>query len=118
MPSVALPPGTLFTCHVTAVLVVSVTVAWKDCEPSPACRLTVLGETDTATGDVIERVFGQAAEPAFAGAVVVAPVGDTMIVAESERLGIESSNTVNVTVKEPLLGTVTEVLAELALETG
>ena len=60
----------------------------------------------------MESAFGQAADPALLGALVVAPVGDTTIVAASERLGIESSNTVSVTVKEPLLGTITEWLEE------
>jgi hypothetical protein len=63
------------------------------------------------------RDFGQAADPVLAGAVVVAAVGETTTVAVSVRRGIESSNTVRVTVNEPLVGTVTEVLGAVTLDT-
>jgi len=113
-----LPPGTLLTCQVTAALVVLTTVALNAWVPVPACKLALLGDTETSTGEAMASAFGQAADPALAGAAVVAAVGEMMTVAVSERRGIESSNTIRVTVNEPLVGTVTAVLDALTLETG
>jgi hypothetical protein len=100
------------------VLVVFVTVALNARLPVPASRLAVLGDTDTSTGELMASDFGQAAGPVLAGAVVVAAVGETTTLAVSDRCGIESSNTVRVTVNEPLVGAVTAVLGALTLDTG
>src|SRR6266404_8207408 len=56
VPSAALPPATPFTDHVTAVLVVPVTVAVNGCV-SPRRTLTDDGVTETATCAVEGRTF-------------------------------------------------------------
>src|SRR5437879_1500166 len=49
VPTLVFPPVMPFTCQVTAVLVVLVTVAMKDCVP-PVWTLAVAGVTDTSIG--------------------------------------------------------------------
>ena len=49
VPDWVFPPVTPFTCHVTAVLVDPVTVAWN-CWVAPAARVTEVGEIVIATG--------------------------------------------------------------------
>jgi len=118
VPRVALPPVTLFTCQLTPVSVVSVTVAVKACVAVPARRVALVGETDTATGDATATVPEQAFGPALAGAEVVAAVAEMVTVAASARFGSASSSTVSVTVNEPLVGAVIVVAVALALDTG
>jgi len=74
IPTVALPPATPLTLHVTAVFEVFVTVAVNICMPVPACKLFVAGVTVTATGST---AAGHLPLFAFAGAVVVADVALT-----------------------------------------
>ena len=55
VPTVAFPPFTPFTCHVTAVFEVFVTVA-VNCCVKPVTTVAVLGLTATETGGVIVTV--------------------------------------------------------------
>ena len=109
MPTVALPPVTPLTLHVTAVFEVFVTVAVNVFVPVPTCTLAVIGVIATATG---MAAAGHLPLLAFAGAVVVAAVALTTTSAVSWRPA--SSVTVNRTVKEPVAGATSVAVAVLA----
>lgn len=116
-PTVALPPVIVLTCQVTCVLSVSATVAVKDCVvPLPACRLPLVGDTETVTGEGTEMAARQAFVPALAGAELVAAVELTITVAGSFLPA--SSVTVSVTVNVPVAGAVTVVEGPVGFVTG
>jgi hypothetical protein len=114
VPTEASPPGTLLTCQVTAVLVVSVTVAVKACVSAPGCRLALVGETDTLTGEATAMALRQAFVPAVTAAVVVTAFGFTVTSAVSCRPA--SSVTVSRTVNGPDAGATTTAVFVLAPE--
>jgi hypothetical protein len=74
VPTVALPPVTLFTCQVTLVLLVLLTVAVNCCVPLVATE-AVAGETATETGLIVTvaeaDLVESATDVAFTVTVVV-----------------------------------------------
>ena len=84
MPTVLFPPATPLTCQVTAVFVVLLTVAVKDCV-LPVWTLAVAGPTDTATGGGAVAVMVTCAEPERVGSAtdtaVIVTVADEGTVA-------------------------------------
>src|SRR5882672_7710979 len=61
VPTVALPPGTVFTCHVTVVFVAFVTVA-VNCCIRPVTTVAVFGETVTVTAGGADTVTATEAD--------------------------------------------------------
>ena len=84
--------------------------------PLPACRLPLVGDTETVTGEGTVMAVGQAFVPAVAGAELVAAVEPTVTVATSFLPA--SSVTVSVTLNVPLAGAVTVVEEPVVLVTG
>src|SRR5882757_7171013 len=109
VPTVALPPGTWLTCHVTESSVVLATDAEKVCVPLPTSTLLDPGHTaSTSFGDVTVHDFSVA----LAGAIDVAEVGLRMTFALSTRPA--SSLTATWTVAYPQDGAVTVAAATVA----
>ena len=116
VPVVALPPGTPFTDQF-AVTGAPLSVAVKDCVlPLPTCRLPLVGDTETVTGEGTGMAARQAFVPAVAGAELVAAVEPTVTVAGSCLPA--SSVTVSVTLNVPLAGAVTVVEGPVEFVTG
>ncbi len=84
--------------------------------PLPACRLPLVGDTETVTGEGTEMAVRQAFVPALAGAELVAAVELTITVAGSCLPA--SSATVSVTVNVPVAGAVTVVEGPAGFVTG
>jgi len=78
VPTVEFPPVTLFTCHVTAVLELFVTVA-MNCLVRPTCTLAVFGLIVTETGrtTVTVAVSDFVLSAAEIALTVTAPAGTT-----------------------------------------
>ena len=70
VPVVTLPPVTLFTCHVTAVLVVPVTVCVNASFPN-VLNVTVEGATLTVTFWLLTFVFGRLLHVASMGTMAI-----------------------------------------------
>jgi hypothetical protein len=109
VPTVALPPATPSTRHVTPELLCAFdTVAVKSSAPLPASRVTQGGDTPTAVGGGGLTSTGHALPPAFDGAEVTVLVAAIEISAES--CSPRSSVTVSRTVNEPVTGALTDVV--------
>jgi len=84
MPTLVFPPATPLTCQVTAVFVVLLAVAVKDCV-LPVWTLAVAGPTDAATGGGAVAVMVTCAEPERVGSAtdtaVIVTVADEGTVA-------------------------------------
>jgi len=84
--------------------------------PLPACRLPVVGDTETVTGEGTVIAVRQAFVPAVAGADVVAAEELRVVVVTSFLPA--SSVIVSVTVNVPVAGAVTVVDGPLEFVTG
>ena len=84
--------------------------------PLPACKLPVLGDMETVTGEGTLMAVRQALVPAVAAAEVLAVVGPMATVATSFLPA--SSVIVTVTVNVPVAGAVTVLDGPLEFVTG
>ena len=82
VPTVALPPVVPFTCHVTAVLVVPVTVAIKTCKV-PVLTWVTAGFVLTVTA-----TFGLAVMVAWADPEIVPSACDVAVIVTVAGVGI------------------------------